>query len=171
MRIESERLRLRPLAEDDAGDIYRHFNADITRYMFPAPAKSIADTQLFIANATQQLIDGDDLNLRISMRATGEFIGCCGLHGLAKRAAPELGIWIKQAAHGNGYGKEAINALMHWGQENLQCAAFIYPVDRRNTASRKIPEALGGEVVQECPKTSMSGIKLDILVYRIPVTA
>ena len=62
---------------------------------------------------------------------------------------------------------EAITAIKQWADKNIDCEYFIYPVDRRNIASRKIPEALRGEVVQTYEKVNLSGNILHILEYRI----
>ena len=39
-------------------------------------------------------------------------------------------------------GKEAITALKHWADANLRYEYLAHPVDRRNGASRRIPESL-----------------------------
>jgi RNA binding exosome subunit len=46
-------------------------------------------------------------------------------------------------------------------------SGFVYPVDRRNAASRKIPEALGGEVVSTTMTTGQAGNPLELVTYRI----
>ncbi|MDZ4875470.1 MAG: hypothetical protein CLLPBCKN_004866 [Chroococcidiopsis cubana SAG 39.79] len=61
---------------------------------------------------------------------------------------PEFGIWLK-TAHGRKYGLEAIRGIKNWAEQNLDYEYFLYPVNRANIASRKIPETLGGKVVRE----------------------
>ena len=100
-------------------------------------------------------------------KATSEFLGCVGLHGEKNVRTPELGIWLKQAAHGSGYGREAVHLLVNWAIANIDFDYFLYPVDRRNIPSRKIPESLGGKVVKEFENTTPTGKFLDMLVYRI----
>ena len=96
----------------------------------------------------------------------GEFLGCVGLHRPHTRF-PELGIWLKKSAQGMGYGSEAIRALKDWADRNLDYVYLVYPVDRNNSASRRIPESLGGKPVASYEKMSMGGNRLDIIVYRI----
>ena len=91
------------------------------------------------------------------------------MHGRDDPRNPEFGIWLKKGAHGRGLGREAIRTLALWAQENLKLESFIYPVDKRNVSSRKIPVSLGGEVLKERTETGMSGNVLDEVVYRIPV--
>lgn len=74
---------------------------------------------------------------------------------------------MKKAAQGNKYGLEVITALKDWADENLDYQYLIYPVDKNNIASRKIPEALGGKVIQEYEKVNQQGKILQALEYWI----
>jgi RimJ/RimL family protein N-acetyltransferase len=100
------------------------------------------------------------------MKETGEYLGGGGVHAIQPETA-ELGIWIKKSAHGNAYGREAVTALARWAFESLSVRYLIYPVDRRNLASRKIPESLGARIEAEYPKVNASGNVLDIVEYRV----
>ena len=94
-------------------------------------------------------------------------MGICSLHSRGKPREPELGIWLKKAAHGNGYGLETITALKNWAEVNLEFDRLLYPVDRRNFPSRRIPERLGGKVVSQSKVISWGGAELDEVVYGI----
>lgn len=165
--IESDRLRLSATTAGDAGAILETFTADVTRYMFPEPARRLEDTLEFIERSRAATKAGTNLQLTVSLKATGEFLGCCGLHGYESVRVPELGVWIKQRAHGHGYGKEAVIALVGWAVEQLDIGGFVYPVDQRNAASRRIPEALGGKVVSATMTTGLGGNRLEVVTYRI----
>jgi RimJ/RimL family protein N-acetyltransferase len=80
-----------------------------------------------------------------------------------------LGVWLKKEAHGSHYGQEAVEAVVAWVSAYVDCDDLIYPVDKRNTASRKIPERLGGEIIGERNIQNESGTILDEFVYRIPL--
>ena len=64
------------------------------------------------------------------------------------------------------YRKETIQILISWAGEHLEFDYLIYPVDRANIASRKIPEALGGIIFEERKQETMSGGYLDLVVYK-----
>jgi len=164
--VETERLRLMATDERYAPEVFESFTAEITTYMFPAPAKTIDETLAFLRGARAANEAGTDLQVAILHGATEEFLGHGGLHHIDTRT-PELGIWIKQAAHGHGYGLEAVVGLAEWALTNLDFDYLIYPVDRRNLASRRIPEALGGAIAREYTMTNASGNLLDLLEYRI----
>jgi [ribosomal protein S5]-alanine N-acetyltransferase len=93
-------------------------------------------------------------------------LGCAGLHGMLKKNL-EFGIWLKKTAHGYKYGREAITGIKKWAEQNLDYECFLYPVDRANIASRKIPETLGGKVVREYEHKKINGNVLYLLEYRI----
>ena len=167
LRIEGERIILRSIQESDSAEIFKEFTAEITRYMFPKPPKKIEETLSFISESRKGMRGGWDLVLVITKKEDGEFLGCCGFHGRGKVRTPELGIWLKKAAHGRRYGREAIQTLTAWAVKNIDFDYLIYPVDRANIASRKIPESLGGVIFEEKQVQAMSGHYLDEVVYKI----
>jgi RimJ/RimL family protein N-acetyltransferase len=166
VEIDSERLHLRPTGEVYAQVIFEEFTSAITTFMFPAPASSIDETLAFLRGARAGIEAGIELEVVVLRKPEDEFIGHGGLHHVDS-ATPELGIWIKESAHGQGYGREAVTALCDWALENLDFDYLTYPVDRRNVPSRRIPEALGGVIEAEYQKTNASGNLLDLLEYRI----
>lgn len=165
--IPSGRVLLRPISERDTWQVFENFTAEVTRYMVPQPSDRVEDTVQFIRRSLTAMERGENLQLVIVDKASGEFLGGCGLHGKGTPRTPELGIWLKAAAHGNGYGREAITALVQWAEQNLLYDYLIYPVDRDNIPSRKIPETLGGEIFEETICARQDGGSLDIVVYRI----
>ena len=165
IEITTNRLLLKPIALEYKEEIFSEFNEEITTYTYPCPAKTIAETELFIKNSIKELKNGTNLLLVVLAKDSGKFLGCAGLHDIDKEL--RLGIWLKKAAHGNKYGLEAITALKEWADRNLDYEYILYPVDRRNIASKKIPEALGGKVISQYQKVNMSGKLLDTLEYRI----
>ncbi len=166
--ICTERLSIRPISYEVAEDVFENLNLSVTRYMFPKPADRIEETQAFIARSQASKEVGAELVVSIHLLESGDFLGGAGLHCSDTPTTPELGIWLKTAAHGQGFGREAVVGLMKWAEENLEVEHFIYPVDRHNTPSRKIPETLGGEVIREQKKQNMLGNELDTLVFAIP---
>jgi RimJ/RimL family protein N-acetyltransferase/ubiquinone/menaquinone biosynthesis C-methylase UbiE len=167
LTIEGDRLRLVAISSEFERDIFNEFTSAIAHYMFPSPAVSIEETRAFITKSRLGMKNENYLNFIILIQGTGEFLGCCSLHGEDNVRLPELGIWIKQSAHGHGYGREAIHLLVTWACHNIDFDYFLYPVDRRNIASRKIPESLGGKIVRESKVETPSGKILDSVIYRI----
>ena len=164
--IITERLKLVPLSETYAPEIFRELTEDVTMYMFTKPPKKIEETIEFIQKARERIMNGEELNVSIFNKNTGEFLGGGGAKKINTRT-PELGIWIKKSAHGNKYGREAVIALKDWIDQHVDHEYIKYPVDKKNIASRKIAEALGGVMREEYPKENMAGNTLDIVEYWI----
>ncbi|MUL37137.1 GNAT family N-acetyltransferase [Gloeocapsopsis dulcis] len=166
VEISTTRLLLKPISMEYKKNIFSEFTQEITTYMYPCTAQDISETETFINDSISEMADGWGLVLVILKRNCQEFLGCAGLHRI-DRKNPELGIWLKKIAHGNKYGLETVTAIKNWADKNLEYKYLRYPVDKANIASRKIPEALGGKIVDEYYKINMSGKSLDIVEYRI----
>lgn len=166
-KILSQRLLLIPITMEYKESIFKEFTSKITTFMYPKPAEKIEETEEFINGALEELKEGSDLQLVVLDKETKEFLGCAGLHRL-DRKTPEFGIWIKESAHGNGYGKEAIIAVKEWADTNIDYEYILYPVVDDNYASKRIPEFLGGEVAREYDEVNLSGVNQHILEYRVP---
>jgi [ribosomal protein S5]-alanine N-acetyltransferase len=166
LQLTSQRLVLLPISLVYAGVIFQEFTADITRYLMPKVATHISETTAFIRSAMSNHPQGKDLTLVILKSPTREFLGLCGVTNL-DTPTPELGIWLKKSAHGHQFGREAIHLLKGWIDRTCSYDCLIYPVDRRNIASRKIAESLGGQVYREYQQTNLSGDTLEVMEYRI----
>lgn len=166
-RIETERLLIRPTGLTDLDSIFGEFTDQITTYMFPRPARSIDETAKFIADSIEGQINGTNYQVTMVLRNDPtSFVGCSGIHHPDSRT-PELGLWVAGSYQGKGFGTETITALCEWAAEEVDCDYLKYPVDRANTASRKIPEGLGGDVEDEYDLITPDGRTLNILEYRI----
>lgn len=166
LTLDSDRLRLLPISETYTEVIFNEFTADVATYMYPRPASERADTEAFVQAARQENQEGVNLNMVITLRETGEFLGCVGIHKLMA-PRPEFGIWVKQSAQMHGYGREAIHTLKRWADTYLAYDYLIYPVDSRNLSSRKIPESLGAAIISQFDGTSGMGKELTLIKYRI----
>jgi ribosomal-protein-alanine N-acetyltransferase len=163
---KSERLKLVPVSRDYAADIFREFTEAITTYMTPKAPTAIEETLEVIASMVAKVEAGEDLEMVILHAGSEEFLGGVGLRGL-KSGTPEVGVWIKAAAQNRGYGREAVALLKAWADRHLEYTYLRYVVERRNAASRKIAESMGGTVAAEYQRLSMRGTALEMLEYRL----
>jgi [ribosomal protein S5]-alanine N-acetyltransferase len=164
--IDSPRTRLVPIRLTDTRALFETFDARITRYMHPKPSDTVEEMAQFVRDSIAGLEAGTHLQMVILSRPDEGFLGCIGLHAL-DQAEPEMGIWLKEAAHGRGLGREAAGALIAWACQQDRFEAIHYPVDQRNLASRRIPQAHGGVIVREFRAISRGGAELDLVEYRI----
>jgi len=167
VRLDGIRVALSPVTGDIAAEIRREYTPAVARYMIPAPSQDLGRVHEFIGASRANMAAGDELVLGIHRRATGEFIGVCGLHNRDGGDTPELGIWLKAGAWGERLGREAIHVLVAWAKAHLAFDYLVYPVDKANIASRRIAESLGGRLIRKRRRASMSGYMLNERVYRI----
>lgn len=165
-RIVSERLLLEPISLEYKEDIFKEFTAEITTYMYPAPAKEVSEVEGFIKASLDKSKEGSNLQFIVLEKKSKEFLGCAGLHHV-DRLTPEMGIWLKKDAHGKAYGREAMTAIKEWADKNLDYEYILYPVAEDNIASRKIPESMGGLIEYEYQETGLGGNRFYCLEYRI----
>jgi len=167
VEISTNRLFLKPISMTYKADIFTELTDEITTYMYHRPAKEISEIEAFINDSIFGMKNENNLIFVISNKDSQEFLGCTGIHYI-NRKSPEIGIWLKKSAHGNGYGLETVTALKKSAEENLDYEYLIYPVAQENIPSRRIPERLGGQIAREYDKTNLSGRVLHVVEYKIP---
>jgi [ribosomal protein S5]-alanine N-acetyltransferase len=166
MEIVAERIVLRPVSMDYKEIICHEFTPEVTKYMPFVPDGDITITEEFISNSRQELQDNTSLQLCILLKSNNyEFLGCCGLHHINTRAI-EIGLWLKKAVQGQGYGTEAVEALIDWANRQFDFDYVFYPVDRENLASKSIPEKLGFTAMKSYLKRKSETENLNIIEYR-----
>jgi ribosomal-protein-alanine N-acetyltransferase len=109
--FQTPRLYMRPLSDRDA-DLYcsLYTNPELMRNI-AVPLSIEAAQRSFVAACRQQ---GPRVQRWIvAERKSYEDIGLLGLIG--KGDGPEIGVMLFENAHGRGYGREAMAAMMEWG--------------------------------------------------------
>ncbi len=107
--IHSPRLLLRSFTEVDAPESFASATPTLTRFMGWEPSPTLSAFAEVWREWLPRMAAGTDLHLAIRLRVSGEFVGMAGLHRIGE-PGPEVGIWIKESAHGCGYGREAVAA-------------------------------------------------------------
>jgi [ribosomal protein S5]-alanine N-acetyltransferase len=109
---------------------------------------------------------GTDLPLLIRLTASGEFLGMATLQNV-DTVEPRLGIWLKEGAHGNGFGSEAGHAVLAWAARVRGAEFLRYPVVAGDIPSKRLAERLGGKKGDSRIHRKSTGVELKILDYRI----
>ncbi|WP_353070127.1 GNAT family N-acetyltransferase [Tunturibacter empetritectus] len=145
VQIQSTRLQLSTFEMADAEEVFACITPAVARFMSWEPPKSFTEYKAR-REARLQAADPTEFAFVIRRRDTKECLGITALER-ADLPSPELGIWMKEAAHGQGYGGEAVRAVAEWAAKDLGKDTFLYPVAVENTASRHIAEKLHGEII------------------------
>jgi len=161
--IQSPRLRLSQFQITDAEEVFGCITPAIATFM-PWEPPSWSE---YVARCEKrvQTPEPNQFSFVVRRLDNEECLGMASLEG-ADSLCPELGLWLKESAHGQGFGREVVAALVEWGHAFLGKGSFIYPVAVRNIASRRIAESLGGEII-----SNRTNPKYDSVVYRIPYTS
>ena len=164
--ITSDRLHLHAFTPKDAAEAFALATPTLTRLMGWDPSPSLEAFSDIWRAWLPAMAAGTDLALAVRLNATGEFLGMAGLHRI-DCPQPEIGIWIRESAHGLGNGREAVAAVIRWATASIGSAGFVYPVAIENGASRRLAESLGGVPAGTRVLEKPSGVTLDEVVYRI----
>jgi len=147
MFLESARLRLRPmeLADEEAMFQY-HSNPDVVRYIpwFPRDHEQVRASITKIMKATRLEIEGDYLNLAVTLKSTGRLIGQVSIEFTSDvNEGGEIGYVFNPEFGGQGYATEAIATIISHGFDLVGFHRVIARTDPRNIASIKVLERLG----------------------------
>ena len=143
MELSTARLRIDALHEGDAAALFQYrADPEVSRYQGWCP-QTLADADSFIR--TQMALDKPPqcrwMQRAIRGRDDGALIGDVGFC-LADGQA-EIGITLAPFAQGQGYAREALEALFHELFGNLDVHRIHASVDPRNTPSVALLKALG----------------------------
>jgi [ribosomal protein S5]-alanine N-acetyltransferase len=140
--IETARLRIRPLCDDDLGQLVQLVgNWEVTRWVSNIPHPySDADGRAWIAHVRQDHATGRPRRFAIALKETDCLIGGVGLDGDTGdgSAEPSLGYWLGQPFWGSGYGQEAATAIIDYGFQTLGIGSIRAYTDPSNAASQKV---------------------------------
>lgn len=155
--FRTERLIVRAFSYDFLEDYYRELTDAITKYQFPDSFRSLDAANEVMSGFVKDMELGRMLEL-VMLTPDGEFVGSMEAFGVDGET-PEVGIWVRSAAHHMGYGYEALRGLIGYLNARKKYRYYIYEVDVRNLPSVHLVEKFrfekGGyeEVVTDSGKT------------------
>ena len=168
MKIQTERLELRLYRDEDFEFLYSMLSdPDVVRYIGNGQTRSREGATEFLYWIYRSYKEDSDFGLRVLVRKSdGRAVGHAGLVKQTVAGKPELeiGYWIAKEFWGQGYAKEAANALRYYGIHYLARTRFISLIQPGNSASRKVAEHIGMSLEKEIV---MNG--KDVCVYALNV--
>lgn len=154
--LTTARLRLRPLAEGDAGALFAlHSNPRVLRHWDAPPWTDPGRAGLFLETCRRLAEEGSGARLAIERSSDGAFLGWCGLSSWnPDHRSASLTYILDEFAWGHGYATEAVHALLTWGFETLDLNRVQAEADNRNHASARVLEKSGfvheGTLREDC---------------------
>ena len=142
--LESSRLRLRALRDDDATALLvLHGDTEVMRYWSTSPWTDIARAYAHLLRARRDMEAGV-LPWAIADRASDDLIGTVTLFKIdCDHRRAEIGYALGSAHWGMGLASEALHLVLRHAFEALDLQRIEADTDPRNAASRRMLERLG----------------------------
>jgi RimJ/RimL family protein N-acetyltransferase len=147
IRLESERLLLRPFVADDFDALFAmQSRADVVRWLYWEPRdEEQVRAALAERTATQSLRhDGDVVNLAVVLKESSEVIGDGVLIlSSAEHRQGEIGFVFHPDHQGRGYATETGRLLLELAFDEFRLHRVVGRLEPRNEASARMLERLG----------------------------
>jgi len=143
--LETDRLILRELAENDIDDLFEIFSSeDVMKYYGMFPFNNQNDLLKVIDSFSKGFKEERIIRWGIQTKSDSKIIGTCGFHNWNKKHfRAEVGYELSKAYWQKGYMTEAIKEILHYGFAHMnlnRIEAIVYP---ENLASQNTLIRLG----------------------------
>jgi RimJ/RimL family protein N-acetyltransferase len=141
--LETERLVLRPLNEDDVDAIFAlRRDAELMQFI-REPQTKRTEAENWI-NLVSELWERDRIGFcAVIDKTSNEFIGWCGLWKLKETGETEVGYAIDKNFQKKGLASEAAQKFLEYGFDQLKLEKIVAVARPENTASRRVMEKIG----------------------------
>ncbi len=142
--IETERLILRNMREDDAEDLLGIFSDPIAMQYFEVIFDRARMDKWVRCNLDHQDKYGFSL-LSVILKESGEVIGDCGLETdrIDGKLIVGLGFDFRRAYWGNGYATEGAIAVLKYGFTQFEFESIYGWINPENAPSQRVAEKIG----------------------------
>lgn len=134
-----------------------------------ATRRNAAEVAVGLASLERAWAASRKLVYGVFERPPGRFVGEVGMYAIDWQAqVAEVGIWLRSAATGRDYGRQAYAAIIQHALDHLGfhvLEAFVNPANKR---SRRLVERVGFRLASTTPGSfNHHGTTADVLVYRL----
>ena len=145
LKVQTERLRIRPLNEEDAPFILELLNEpSFIRNIGDRGVRTIAEARLYIANGPMASYSGNGFGLfLVQLTNNGAAIGICGFLKRDTLEHADLGFAFLPRYWSQGYAREAATAVMEYGWSVLGFTSIAAITAPDNISSIRLLEKLG----------------------------
>lgn len=143
MRLETERLILRGKQEKDAKDLVEGINnLNISKWLLVVPYPyTMKDAKDWLSKKKKE-----DYTFMIVLKKEKKVIGAISFHKVDTfQGTTTIGYWLNEKYHRQGYGSEALAAMLKLAFEKLKLRKVEAAVFVGNPASGKLLEKFGAQ--------------------------
>jgi ribosomal-protein-alanine N-acetyltransferase len=143
--LETERLILRQLNQDDAGFIFELLNEPSwIQNIGDRHIRTLDDARAYIVNGPVASYEKNGFGLyRVALKDTNESIGMCGLIRREGLEDVDIGYALLPRFWSKGYAVEAARAVKEYAKDVVGLKRMVAIVDPANEASIRVLEKLG----------------------------
>lgn len=143
--LMTSRLTLRPLAKRDVDAVFAMMSDVETMRFWDWPAFKDRETVAEIVDAQlDDMQSGNAFYWAVARTPDGDAIGSCDLSDIDRHhARAEIGFLFSRTHWGNGYAREAMEAVTAFGFEGLNLKRLWARFHTGNAASQRLLERLG----------------------------
>jgi len=144
--LRTDRLLLRPMTLAHVSDMVNLLNdPEVSRHTARIPYPyTYADGERFVAETLKNRAAGVAITVAVERRSDGALVGVADLvRDGADGQRWELGYWIARACWGQGFGREAVAALVTHARRDVNISVITASVVPENTASLRLLASLG----------------------------
>ncbi|NNE70639.1 MAG: GNAT family N-acetyltransferase [Rhodothermales bacterium] len=147
MTLETKRLRIRLLSEDDAPFILQHLNQpSFIENIRDSGVRTLDDARRYLREGALASYAKFGFGLYlVEVKESGEPIGMCGLLQRPDLAHPDIGFALDPPFWGVGYGLEAAEAVLDHAFTELAATEILAITSLGNQRSARLLEKLGME--------------------------
>lgn len=145
MKLETERLILRPINIEDKAEIFNYrSDVETNKYQGWIP-KTYSDVDIFIGKLANVFNEPETwFQFVIIEKHTQKIVGDLGVHFLDKEnKQSEIGCTLSKDFQNRGYAFEAVKSVIYYLFNNLNKHRITASIDPDNVSSRKLVEKLG----------------------------
>lgn len=144
--IETERLLLRRVTNDDVSEVFELRSNPETMKYIPRPlVKNNEDALEHIAMIEEKIETNIGINWGISLKDNpNKLLGIIGYYRMQpENYRAEIGYMLSPDFHGKGFIPEAVKRLITYGFEDLKLHSIEAVIDPENFASEKVLQKCG----------------------------
>lgn len=143
--IETERLILRRITNDDANEIFELRSNPETMKYIPRPlVKTTEDALEHVAMIEEKIVTNVGINWGITLKGNSKVLGIIGYYRIQpENYRAEIGYMLLPDFHGKGIISEALKRLIAYGFDDLKLHSIEAVIDPENAASEKVLQKCG----------------------------
>ena len=156
VKIETDRLLIRPVTVNDAEAIFKWASdPDVTKYMIYGTHPSVEHTRQWLE--TLDINDEDSYDLGFVYKETGELVGMGGIVYRKEDDNWVVGYNLRKDYWGRGLVPEAINAIIDYVRKKREVKSIVGQFADENVKRKRVMEKLGMQFLKDSEYTKLDG--------------